>query len=43
MAKFTGLTSLGLVLVAFGLPISGEWLAAAMPRAAGKRPRGINL
>jgi hypothetical protein len=29
--KFTGMTRLGLVLMAFGLPVSGEWLAAALP------------
>jgi len=37
MVKFTGLTWLGLVLVAFGLPVSGGWLAAAMPRGAKNR------
>jgi hypothetical protein len=31
MVKFTGMTRLGLVLMAFGLPVSGEWLAAALP------------
>ncbi|MGO9586726.1 MAG: hypothetical protein ACLP2Y_11075 [Limisphaerales bacterium] len=30
--QFTGMMQLGLVLVAFGLPVSGEWLAAARPR-----------
>jgi hypothetical protein len=35
--QFSGLTRPGLVLVAFGLPVSGEWLAAARPR--GIRPR----
>jgi hypothetical protein len=39
--KFSGMTRLGLVLVAFGLPMSGEWLAGALPRGAGKNRRGI--
>ncbi len=36
VVKFSGMTRLGLVLVAFGLPVSGEWLAAFRPRGAGK-------
>ncbi|MGB7746440.1 MAG: hypothetical protein WBN75_04055 [Verrucomicrobiia bacterium] len=34
VVRYTGVTRLGLVLVAFGLPVSGEWLAAARPRGA---------
>ena len=34
--QFWGMTRLGLVLVAFGLPVSGEWLAAALPRGTWK-------
>jgi len=41
MVKFTGMTRLGLVLVAFGLPVSGEWLAVALPRGTWKNRRGI--
>jgi hypothetical protein len=38
--QFSGVTRLGLVLVAFGLPVSGEWLAAALlPRGAVKKGR----
>jgi len=32
MMKFTGATAFGLGLFAFGLPMSGGWLAAAAPR-----------
>jgi len=39
--QFTGITRLGLVLVAFGLPVSGEWLAAALPRGTWKYRREI--
>ena len=39
--RFTGLARLGLVLVAFGLPVSGEWLAAVRSRGSGKNRRGI--
>ena len=39
--EFSGLTRLGLVLVAFGLPVSGEWLAAALPRGTWKNWREI--
>jgi hypothetical protein len=37
--QFSGVTRLGLVLVAFGLPVSGEWLAAARSRGAWKTRR----
>jgi len=39
--KFTGMTRLGLVLVAFGLPLSDGWLAAALPRGTWKNRREI--
>jgi len=39
--EFTGMTRFGLVLVAFGLPVSSEWLAAARPRGTWKNRRGI--
>ena len=39
--KFRGMTQLGLVLVAFGLPVSGEWLAAALPRGTWENRREI--
>jgi hypothetical protein len=39
--QFSGMTRLGLVLVAFGLPVSGEWLAATQPRGTWKNRRGI--
>jgi hypothetical protein len=39
--KFTGMTRLGLVLMAFGLPVSGEWLAGALPRGTWKNRREI--
>jgi hypothetical protein len=39
--KFTGMTRLGLVLVAFGLPLSDGWLAAALPRGTRKNRREI--
>ena len=41
VVKFSGMTRLGLVLVAFGLPVSGEWLAAAHPRVTRKYRREI--
>ena len=41
VVKFSDLTQLGLVLVAFGLPVSGEWLAAAHPRVTRKYQREI--
>jgi hypothetical protein len=37
--RFTGITRLGLVLVAVGLPLSGEWLAAALPCVTWKNRR----
>jgi hypothetical protein len=43
MGKFAGMTWLGLVLVAFGLPVSDGWLAATTPRIAGKPWRGIDI
>jgi hypothetical protein len=43
MVKFTGMTWLGLVLVAFGLPVSAGWLATSIPRVARKYPRGIDI
>jgi hypothetical protein len=36
--EFTGMTRLGLVLVAFGLPLCDGWLAAALPRGTWKKP-----
>ena len=39
--RFMGLTRLGLVLVAFGLPLSGEWLAVALPRVTWKNRQGV--
>jgi hypothetical protein len=39
--KFTGMMRLGLVLVAFGVPVRGEWLAAALPRGTWKNRREI--
>jgi hypothetical protein len=41
VVRFTGMTRFDLVLVAFGLPVSGEWLAAARPRGTWKIQRGI--
>ena len=39
--RFSGASWLGLVLVAFGLPASGEWLVAARPRGTWKNRREI--
>ena len=39
--RFMGMTRLGLVLVAFGLPVSGEWLAVARPCVAWNHRRKI--
>ena len=39
--KFTGMTRLGLVLVAFGLPLNDGWLAADLPRGIWKSRRQI--
>jgi hypothetical protein len=41
LAKFSGMKRLGLVLVAFGLPVSDEWLAAAGSHVTRKNPSGI--
>jgi hypothetical protein len=41
VVQLTGLTRLGLVLVAFGLPVSGEWLAADLSRGTRKNRREI--
>ncbi|MGA2279730.1 MAG: hypothetical protein ABSG80_05450 [Verrucomicrobiota bacterium] len=39
--KFTVTTRLGLVLVAFGLPLNDGWLAADLPRGIWKSRRQI--
>jgi hypothetical protein len=39
--QFSGMTRLGLVLVAFGLPVSGEWLTAVLSRGAWENRREI--
>jgi hypothetical protein len=41
--QFTGMTQLGLVLVAFGLPVSSEWLAVAPPRGTWKNRREFGI
>jgi hypothetical protein len=41
VVRFTGMTRFDLVLVAFGLPVSGEWLAAVRPRGTWKIQSGI--
>ncbi len=37
------MTQLGLVLVAFGLPVSSEWLAVAPPRGTWKNRREFGI
>ena len=41
--KFTGMTRLGLVLMAFGMPVGGEWLAVALPRVTWENRREIGI
>ena len=41
--KFTGMSQLGLILIAFGLPLNGEWLAAALPLGTLEKNRGAAL
>ena len=43
MVRLTGLTSFGLMLFAFGVPMSDGWLATATLHVVRRGPRGINI